>query len=95
MIIEFPKKYDVTQVTPNLYLLSVPADTTRALLALLNQQPWLRVYPYRPENLGVHCLVLSAYDVTSEQAYDALCKLCEHVMAPDVEVDRDVWNLEA
>lgn len=94
MIIEFPKKYTVTQVTPDLYLLSVPTDTISALIALLNQQPWLRVYPYYPENMGVHCLVSPAYDITPEQAHDALCRLCEHIMTPDTEVDREVWNLE-
>ncbi len=92
MIIEFPKKYTVKMVHEKIFFVYVPMECKSAIYELLAKQPWLKAYDDH-EVGAINCYISPAYDVTSEQAHDALCRLCEHVMAPDVEVDREVWDL--
>lgn len=91
MIIEFPKKYTVRMVHDGIFFVYVPAEHKVAVYELLAKQPWLKVY--NDEVGALNCYISPAYDITPEQAHDALCRLCEHVMTPDVEVDREVWDL--
>lgn len=93
MVIEFPKKYSVKKWHDRYFTISVPVEKVRPLLDLLNQQPWLaNVFGPDLANKDIKCTTSAAYDVTDEQAHDALCRLCEHVMSPPADVDMTVWG---
>jgi len=93
MIIEFSKKYHVKKWCDGYFAISVPVEKVQPLLDLLNQQQWLaNVFSPDVANKDIKCATSAAYDVTDEQAQAALCRLCEHVMSPPVEVDLTVWG---
>ena len=92
MIIEFPKKYDVRMhagIDGGLFV-SVPNEYRQALIDVIEQQPWIQLVSKFCQDL--HVYISRAYVITDQQAHDALCQLCEHVMSPPVEVDREVWG---
>lgn len=90
MIIEFPRKYTIKSFIEGIFHVSVPEDKVHSLLATLVGQPWLASATYVKSSKQIICFVSGAYDVSDEQAYDALCKLCEHVMDPPA--DLSVWE---
>lgn len=92
MIIEFPKKYDVRMhgyVSDGAFI-SIPGEHRQALIDTLNQQDWIQFVFTSTADL--HVLISAAYEISAEQAHAALCQLCEHVMSPPVDVDREVWG---
>jgi len=91
MIIEFPRKYSIRLAADcSTAIVTVPAEYTGALIKLLKQQPWISRAEPLLEHIDVS--ISRAYDINVGQARSALCQLCEHVMSPPVEVDRDVWG---
>jgi hypothetical protein len=93
MIIEFPKKYSVRKANGvDIFFATVPHESVEAFLALLAEQPWIRTVFSADDSESVGIRISNAYTVTDEQAHDALCRLCEHVMSPPVDVDMTVWG---
>jgi hypothetical protein len=92
VIIEFPKKYKVVVFFDSdpVAFVDVPSEYHQALADLLMRQPWIDAV--RREFSTAQVSISRAYEITSEQAHAALCQLCEHVMSPPAEVDRDVWG---
>lgn len=90
MVIEFPKKYTVAYLG-RWFEISIPTEFVAPLTEVLMAQAWLsNVFSPDPANPNIKCVASDAYDVTDEQAYAALCRLCEHVMLPPV--DMDIWG---
>lgn len=91
MIIEFPKKYDVRMVDGRAgALVELPAEYRAAAMELFNAQPWIN--EASPLLSSINVYISRAYEITTEQAHTALCRLCEHIMSPPVEVDPEVWG---
>ena len=81
MIIEFPKKYNVIGAD-RMFTVTVPDEYADSLLSMIKRQPWIKASWFvLPDDKAIICIISSAYDVTDEQAHDALCRLCEHVMS--------------
>jgi hypothetical protein len=97
MIIEFPKKYSVRMfdgtgsVAVGGAFVSLPAEYRAEAMGLFSRQPWINGVYSKPSG-DIHVYISRAYEITDEQAYAALRQLCEHVMSPPVEVDREVWG---
>ena len=93
MIIEFPKKYNVRKANGiDIFFVTVPPDNKAALLTILTTQPWISVVFPADDGESLCLRISKAYIITDEQAHDALCRLCEHVMSPPVDVDMTVWG---
>jgi len=91
MNIKFPKRYAVKHIVGNLFHVDVPAEYLAPLAELLKTQTWI-THVFTEDKLHVHGS--SAYEYTQDEAHSALCKLAEHIMEPDVDVDPDVWNFD-
>lgn len=83
MVIEFPKKYSVRKANGvELYFVTVPPENRNELTNVLGKQAWInRVIP-SDDNESFIINLSKAYTITDQQAIDALCRLCEHVMSP-------------
>lgn len=87
MIIEFPKKYSVKLSSNEIYFnVSVPEEYIQDLHALFLEQKWISsAFKHDPGDITVFASM--AYEVTNEQAKQALEQLCEFVMSPPVQMD--------
>lgn len=91
MIIEFPKKYSVVPSPNNIYFtVSVPVENVKQVHELIKQQPWVSNAFIHGDTMTV--FTSAAYEITQQQAVDALSKLCEYVMSPPVQVDTELQD---
>jgi len=93
MIIEFPKRYKVFVGMYGDCVVDIPVEYAAPLIVLFNQQPWI-VALIQPAEDGYPIIfrLSGAYEITIEQARDAINRLCEHVMCPPVELDKEIWG---
>jgi len=91
MVIEFPKKYSVKKVgIYNAFYVTVPSEYVKEMTELIAKQAWISA-AYPPDTIeSFYVMISDAYEVSEQQAHDALCRLCEHVMSPPV--DMAVWG---
>ncbi len=90
MNIEFPERYHIHEIVPTMYDITVPNEYAAALLNILKQQRWVvNAFPFRTR---ITVIISEAYEVNSDQAHEALCRLCEHVMQPAADVDIEIWG---
>lgn len=89
MIIEFPKKYDV-QFISHYFVVSVPAEYAEELESLIKSQPWVNIVGDRFAKGNFDVYISKAYEITTEQAKQALERLCEYVMSPPVQIDDEL-----
>lgn len=90
LIINFPKKYSVRHCVLETWEVSIPTEYREQLREILNAQGWIQKVIDQQVRFVV--VISLAYEVTVEEANDALCQLCESVMSPQVELYPEVWS---
>ena len=95
MIIEFPKKYSVKRSPARNFFafnVQVPKEYEAEAVTLLRQQPWAESVYGSPGPISGSILVFVslAYEISEAQAIDALSRLCESILSPQVEMDADL-----
>ena len=90
MIIEFPKKYSVIEVSDTLFFIHILLENAQEAYELIKQQLWVDATYVTGDKIDV--FISRAYEITSQQAVDALSKLCEYVMSPPAQMDDALSN---
>lgn len=86
LIIEFPRKYKVwLSGTDSVFSVEVPTDVRLDVFTQIKAQPWVSSVFNHVGPLAV--FINRAYEITAQQAIDALSRICEYVMEPQPEMD--------